>query len=370
MKKKSTRILAMLLTFVMIVSASCVTAYAKLADITTPYEDENGKYYFTYEQSGTYIMNLLDDLLPSLLQNGMDIHVYYKLIGITLIDEYIRPQSYDRLLGSINDLWNAGIISAANRLGLTGDLSDINVDCLANYTKRTDTNLWDYNCIYNLVHFLFDNRGVLVKIVNGTMDWGLLDNVIDLPEMLNDIGGYLANLVYTKLEELTGREEGAEGSGTTATTYDPKGSDVDGCLNDLLIWLFNTKVPELLNYEGDLGLGLNKVNVKTVSFYDLIHNVIEAALDNLVVPLLKDVLMDAFGIETSDACPNGTEDQMNNTTMVMVLGLIEDLLDEAETKPDYSNCRYPGEKIETLLTWFFQGGMDQYILINDDGIAT
>ena len=359
----------MLLTFVMIVSASCVTAYAKLADITTPYEDENGKYYFTYEQSGTYIMNLLDDLLPSLLQNGMDIHVYYKLIGITLIDEYIRPQSYDRLLGSINDLWNAGIISAANRLGLTGDLSDINVDCLANYTKRTDTNLWDYNCIYNLVHFLFDNRGVLVKIVNGTMDWGLLDNVIDLPEMLNDIGGYLANLIYTKLEELTGREEGAEGSGTTATTYDPKGSDVDGCLNDLLIWLFNTKVPELLHYEGDLGLGLNKVNVKTVSFYDLIHNVIEAALDNLVVPLLKDVLMDAFGIETSDAFPNGTEDQMNNTTMVMVLGLVEDLLDEAETKPDYSNCRYPGEKIETLLSWFFQGGMDQYILINEDGIA-
>ena len=358
----------MLLTFVMIVSASCVTAYAKLADITTPYTDENGKYYFTYEQSGTYIMNLLDDLLPSLLNNGMDLHVYYKMV-VVLIDEYIRPQSYDRLLGSINDLWGAGIISTANTLGLTGDLKNINVDCLASYTKRTDTNLWDYNCLYNLVHFMFDNRSILVKIVNGSMDWGLLDNVIDLPEMLNDLGGYLANLVYTKLEELTGREEGAAGSGTTATTYDPNGSDVDGCLNDLLIWLFNTKVPELLNYEGDLGLTLNKVNVKTVSFYDMIHNVIEAALDNLVVPLLTNVLMDAFSIETSEAFPYGTEDQMNNTTMVMVLGLIEDLLDEAETKPDYSNCRYPGEKIETLLTWFFQGSMDQYILINEDGIA-
>lgn len=359
----------MVLTFVMLISASCVTAYAKLADINDPYQDENGKYYFTYEQAGTYIMNLLDELLTTLLSNGQDMHIYYKLVLVTVIDEYIRPQGYDKLLGSINELWGAGVISAANTLGLTGNLKDINVDCLANYTKRTDTSVYDYNCLYNLVHFLYDNRPVLVKVVNGTMDWGLLDNIIDLPEMLNDIGGYLANLVYTKLEGLTGREEGAEGSGTTATTYDPAGSDVDGCLNDLLIWLFNTKLPELLNYEGDLGLGLSKVNVKTVSFYDLIHNVIEAALDNLVVPLLKDVLMDAFSIETSEAFPNGTEDQMNNTTMVMVLGLVEDLLDEAETKPDYSNCRYPGEKIETLLTWFFQGGMDQYILINEDGLA-
>ena len=356
----------MVLTFVMLISASCVTAYAKLADISTPYQDENGKYYFTYEQSGTYIMNLVEELLATVNQ-GKDLYLDAKLTSFTL-----TLQTYDKALGSVYDMWQSTLISVARTFGLAGDLGDLNVSRLSNYTKRGDTTKWDYECLYNVIGFLYDNRSVLQKIANGSFDWGLIDNFADLPEMLLDLSGYLANLAYTKLEGLTGKEEGAEGSGTTATTYDPKGKDVDRSLNDILLWLFNDKIPELVNFDGTLGLTLSDINVTSKSLYDMVHNVIQAALDNLVVPLLRDVLLDAFGIETSDEYPNGTEDQMNNDTLVMVMGLIEGLLidpdDPDASKPDYSACRYPGEKIETLLTWFFQGGMDQFIGLTTSGL--
>ena len=356
----------MVLTFVMLVSASCVTAYAKLADISTPYQDENGKYYFTYEQSGTYIMNLVEELLATVNQ-GKDLYLDAKLTSFTL-----TLQTYDKALASVYSMWQSTLISVARTFGLAGDLGDLNVNRLANYTKRGDTNLWDYNCLYNVIGFLYDNRSVLQKIANGSFNWGLIDNFADLPELVTNMSGYLANLAYTKLEGLTGREEGASGSGTTATTYDPDGTDVDRSLNDILLWLFNDKVPSLLNSEDSLGLTLSDINVTSVSLYNMVHNVIQAALDNLVVPLLTNVLMDAFDIETSDAYPYGTEDQMDNSTMTMVIGLIEGLLidpdDPDASRPDYSACQYPGQKIETLLTWFFQGGMDQFIGLTTDGL--
>ena len=119
MKKKSTRILAMLLTFVMLVSASCVTAFAKLADITTPYQDENGKYYFTYEQSGTYIMNLVEELLATVNQ-GKDLYLDIKVSSYTL-----TLQTYDKALQSVYDFRKSGLINAAVSLGVGGDLSDL-----------------------------------------------------------------------------------------------------------------------------------------------------------------------------------------------------------------------------------------------------
>ena len=201
----------------MLVSASCVTAYAKLADISTPYQDENGKYYFTYEQSGTYIMNLVEELLATVNQ-GKDLYLDAKLTSYTL-----TLQTYDKALASVYSMWQSTLISVARTFGLAGDLGDLNVNRLANYTKRGDTNLWDYNCLYNVIGFLYDNRSVLQKIANGSFNWGLIDNFADLPELVTNMSGYLANLAYTKLEGLTGREEGASGSGTTATTYDPDG---------------------------------------------------------------------------------------------------------------------------------------------------
>ena len=287
----------MLLTFVMLVSASCVTAFAKLADITTPYQDENGKYYFTYEQSGTYIMNLVEELLATVNQ-GKDLYLDIKVSSYTL-----TLQTYDKALQSVYDFRKSGLINAAVSLGVGGDLSDLNVDRLNGYTKRGDTNLWDYNCLYNVIGFLYDNRGPLQKIANGTFGWGLIDNFVDLPALITDLPGYLANLAYTKVEELAGKEEGTSGSGTTATTYDPDGKDVDRAVNDILLWLFNDKIGELLNFEGGLGLTYNDVNITSVSLYNMVNAVIESALSNMVTPLLKNVLLDAFDIETSAEYP-------------------------------------------------------------------
>ncbi|MBO4893303.1 MAG: hypothetical protein J5562_00110 [Clostridia bacterium] len=356
MKRKSMRVLALVLAFVMLVSASCVTAFAKKADYKTPYTDENGKFYFTYEQSATYVMDLIDELL-STVNNGKNLKIDLKVKTFTL-----TLQNYDTALQSVYDFRNSTLISLAISLGVAGDLDDLNVSRLSGYIRRTDATNYDYNCLYNVVGFLWDNNEkVLCKIVDGSFGWGLIDDFVDFPPLITNLTGWLSDLIYVKLEELTGREF-AEGESYTV--------DIDAALNDLLLWLFNDKIGDLLNFEGGLNLTLADVNIKTVSLYDMVNNVIESALHNMVVPLLKKVLLDAFGIETSDAYPNGTEAEMNNSTMVMVLGIVEDLLQNAQTHPDYSNCRYPGEKIETLLTWFFlEGGMNEFITIDQQGIT-
>lgn len=361
MKKKSFRVLSLLLAFILMLSTMSVATSAYTTDYNTPYTDENGKFYFTYEQAGSYVMDLIDELL-STVNNGKDIYLDIKISSYTL-----TLQRYDIALQSIYNFRKAGLINAAVSLGLAGDLNELNVDCLQSYSRRGDTSIPDYNCLYNLIHFLYDNRTPLQKIASSTFDWGLIDNFVDLPEMITNMSGWLSNFLFTTLEDLAGKEEG---TATTATTYDTNGNDVDGSVNDLLLWLLNTKLAELLNFEGGLGLSLNDVDIKTVSFYDMINNIIRAALDNLVVPLLKNVLLDAFGIETSEEYPNGTPEDMTNQTMNIVLGVVENLLSEAETAPDYTNCTTPGEKIQTLLEWFFlEGGMNQYIIIDQNGLA-
>ncbi len=362
MRKKSIRILALLMSFVMLISASCVTTFAYKTDYDEPQIDENGKTYFTYEQGGTWLMDTLDNLLGT-ISNGEPI-VDVKVLGIEI---YIDLGSYDLLCSSIKTTWG----DIGGLAGLVGDLDELSVNALNNAAKRDDVRNPDYHCLYTLVQFLYENRSVLRKIVNYTFDYGVLDAGIIKPfnngqtfvdsigdGLLKDIGLFLRKTLYGLLEGLTGREEG---TAFTDTTYPADGQDVDGALQDLVNWLLEDSL--------NLTIARDKVNLTDNTFYQLVSNLIEALLNSLVVPLLTDVLVDAFDIEVTDEYPKGIPGSENDT-MGMVLPIVQGLMDKAESFPDYSSCEYPVEQIETLLTWFFvDGGMKQYINISPDGIS-
>ncbi len=354
MRKKSTRILALLMSFVMLLSASCITTFAYKTDYNEPQIDENGKTYFTYEQGGTWLMDTLDDLLGT-LENGEPVFDD-SILGMDL---YIDLGSYDLLCSSISSSWAEIAVARTLLGGLLGDLTSLNVTALDHYNQRSDARNPDYYCVYTLAEFLYTNRTVLRDIVTGDFDFGVLDAAIIKPfndgqtlvesladGLLKDIGAFLRKTLYGVLEGLTGREEGTT---LTDTTYPADGQDVDSALQDVVNWALEDAL--------DLTIPRDKVNLTNNSFYQLVSNLIEALLNSLVVPMLTDVLVDAFEIEVTDEYPKGVPGSENDT-MGMVLPIIQGLMDKAESFPDYSSCEYPGEQIETLLTWFFvDGGM-------------
>ncbi len=367
MRKRSTRILALLLSVVMIISGSYVTAFA-WTDTSKPLTDENGKFYFTPAQGTTWLMDTLEDLI-STINNGEPL-VDVDTAGIVI---KVDLRSFDSLCSSLTATWDtltSGLVGAAVR-ALAGNVTDLDLSAIENAPKRSIPTTDDRECLHALVKFLFLNRDVLQKLVNSTFDWGALEelsilgihifSIFDEVPQLENLSRFLRQTVYGLLEGLTGREEGAEGSAKTDTTYPVDGENVDESLQDLVTWLFKDQLELPVNPED--------INLEN-SFYDIINNVIMALLNNMVVPLLKDVLMEAFDIEVSDAFPNGPASELNNETLIMVFGIIEGLFSEATTQPDYSWCQYPGEKIEELLNWFFiRGGMGQFIVIDSDGIA-
>lgn len=373
MKSKAMRVLAMLLAIVMIATGSCVSAFAiKHGNYNVPEGvDENGKQYFTVEQAGTWLMNLLDNLLATSMNNGMN--KTQDIIGS--ISFPLNFNSVDNAIDSIDSIWNMGLIQAALRidlLGLLGDLGDLKADAISSSKriKRTDATHWDYEALYPVLEFLYDNAVVLGKIVKGTFEFGVLESTVyeavevDGAQILNpDSGGiarFLANLAYTALEGLCEKEEGASGSGTTATTYDPAGTDVMGAIEDIITWALGQ-----ININGmTLDLTAEEratLNIDRTSLYDLFDSVIGIAINHLAVPLLKGVLLDACDIEVSDAFPNGNPEEVNNDTLVMIVGIFNQFFAEgADTTPHLFAFNTPGEQIEDLLKWFFLGNTYEY----------
>lgn len=63
--KKASRLLAMVMAVIMIMSAACLPIYAKnvSSDYTKPIVNSLEKYYFSAEQGCSYILDMLDEIL-------------------------------------------------------------------------------------------------------------------------------------------------------------------------------------------------------------------------------------------------------------------------------------------------------------------
>ena len=122
-------------------------------------------------------------------------------------------------------------------------------------------------------------------------------------------------------------------------------------------------------------LSAEDIQLSTQTLYGLVNKVIEGLLGSMLGPMLYDVLMDACGIEVTEEFPKGKPEELNNETLTIICGMVTDLCGQfvegtEMALPDYSECIYPGEKLDLLLDWFLvDGGMSVFIKIDESGIA-
>lgn len=422
--KKAKRLLAVLMAFVMILSASCINVYAYKAsnDYENPSVSRN-KYYLSYEQGCGWLLDMLDDMLS---EGNIVITLKYldDMIGgtgavwnITTLDEKLQDagnpgskgstqlqiNSVDGLIrslyGLLNFIKNSSLVGLLDFLSLFGDvLDELNMEGLDLSKQRQF--VADSEVLSMLITWISNQSGLLSKAVAGTLDWGSLIGDL-IAGLITDSLGYsgsepLKNLDYaiqTLLYQMLIDSDVTEVSGTM----------LDDGVQNLINWAliegtgdeFSESGRSILgtNFEPLMGEALGKqpggasitgvaiqadhdldgvAESHTMSVYQLVNNVIRALLDEMVVPLLTDVLCDALDVEITEDQPYGDPEILSDQMFSMIVGLVESLLvQNGAPEPEYTEEEntYPLLKIQALLNWLFnEGGLDTFLLIDYQGI--
>ncbi|MBR2867539.1 MAG: hypothetical protein IKB88_00530 [Clostridia bacterium] len=415
---KAKRLLAIFMAALMIVSAAFLPAYAKMLPgnaYTVPKVATNQKFYFTADQGAGWALDAIDELLAeeNITLDLLDLtglgEGLFKFAGVNLeaIDWTINLTSIDNLIYSLDvaleELDGAWLGSLASGLGLLGDLlkdKGLNgayktLDSTMKRGNRADnysggTN--DLDIFIMLVKWLeAELKDAAVNIVAGTFDFGLLESA--LPELILDLPGFLKLTLYQLLVD-----ENATAVPTNSAT------PIDDAVQQLIDWALitgtNSEVggmnsllgpdaeplmPALADLKDQGGANIKGVAIKvdrnkdgvledrTMSFYQLVNNVLTALLDGMLAPMLGDLIIDLVGVEVNDQFPMGDpaifEDMMFNT----ILGAVESLaVQNGAPQPNYTeeDNATPVGKINALMDWFFTGGgMDTFIKIDFYGIA-
>ncbi len=425
--KKAKRLLAVLMAFVMILSAACVNVYA-FGDGNNYREPSKNrcKYYLNYEQGCGWLLDLLDgmladanititcDELNEMVDIGINIFTSNMLLDLDdelessgnpkglldlrSVDGLIR--TLDAVLNCVGGNWIAWIGDA---IGLLGDLLDedkgLNKTGFEWSKQRAKTK--DSAVLEMLILWISNQSNLLTGIVSGTFNYGsLLEGIIG--DLLVDISGYtgsdaqknvdyvIMTLLYgmliddsvTQVSSIAqfdaGVQQLVDWALISGTGYTPaEGS------NSLLGAGFEPLMGEALAKQPG-GASLTGVAIEadhdldgvpeahTMSFYQLVNNVLRALLDEMVVPLLTDVLCDALDVEITEDQPYGDPEILNDQMFTMIIGLVESLLvQNGAPEPEYTEEQntYPLLKIQAVLDWLFnKGGLDTFILIDYQGI--
>jgi len=423
--KKAKRLLAILLAFVMLASATCVSVYARQAGTSyTPtraqalagHTGSDDKFFFSAEEGCAYILDILDDFLANA-------HIYYTwedmgLDGIVLSlvksatgTDHLDLTSIDAAVNTVYGLLHAvkdndniiykGILSAFGD-SMLKDLNNLRYSTLntgikrgvrPNYTGAST----DLNVLYMVISWLQENNDNLVKIANGSFDFGLLSSA--LPDMIKDIPGFLTNLLYTKLinsdlDEMpsnTTIDAGLQqlinwalidGTGETAATG--ANSVLGSNFEPLLAAMGNEPGGASITATSIRALRKNSNNQlvmtnTTMDTYQLVSNAINGALNSIVGPLLVKLFANMFDVEATEQYPYGDPAIMAPSSDMMTLsnivGLVAGLCKEngaPEFSPTEAQQQYPLTYIQAFVDYFFSGAnraLDTFINVNYYGIS-
>ena len=416
--KKAKRLLAVLLAALMLASAACLPVYAKILpanDYTTPKVASNQKFYFAPDQGAGWLLDMLDDLLAGANlkldlpdMTGVSTGVF-KFAGVNLdsIDWTIDLTSIDKAIVSLDialdELDGAWAGSLASGLGLLGDLlkskglegahktldSSMKRGTRANNYSDGGTN--DLDILYMLINWIdVELKEAAVNIVAGSFDFGLLEDI--LPEMINDLPGFLKLTVYQMLVD-------SEAEALPTNTSTP----VDDGLQQMINWLLfegtgdtgatgansmaganaEPLIPGMKNQPGQANLkgvsiqvdrdGDGVLETKTMSFYQLVSNVIQGFLSGEVASMLAELIADLVGVEITEEYPMGDPELLQDMMFNTILGAVESLaVANGAPKLEYTEEENstPMGKINALMTWFFEGGgLDTFIKIDFYGIS-
>ena len=316
--KQSKRLLSVLLAMVMVFSMFTVGVSA----YKTSYEEPAGydsilTPYFTNDQAATALLDFLDDEVFA----GMDVHESILGIDINIV-------SFDTLCDSLENIMGSTLYGIATILNL-GDIEELNVKALRDSSnRRRNPNQSDFQLFLNVCNCLSldDNADVIAGIVDGSFTLGLIDNFFDLYDevpMLKNLHGFLCNMLYELLITdgvETGYQEGA------ADSYNLD-QILQTFLNDKLIsFIFNlldqdaidtvmgfVALPFEFDGEGkitnDVGLINDRlfpsltpssINIRTTSTYDFIINLVNALVDDVVIPYAGALILDLLEIAPDD----------------------------------------------------------------------
>ena len=386
--KKAKRLLAVLLTAVMIFGAACLPSYAAV-EWQTPNLTIGQKYYFSYDQCASWLLDMLDDLLAGanivMTCGDLDDMIGFALIsndvlGINLDkfldrngshdengDEAIDLRSVDAaiksLAGALDCLDNNSFVGFADAISVLGDLvkEDNGILCakgiLSTGTLRKAGAKDDKAVLNMLLHFVCGLKPMLVSILSSSFSFGSLLKSL-LGDMLSDLlpvpikwsgtaidaNALVRDLLYTLLIDSTATEAPAN---ETFDSWIQKiinwalitGTDNTAAGGGMSLLGVNAEpfMPALADQPGQASIGNEAINVDrdkdgtldagaTMSFYQLVNNAIQALMGGMLYDMLDEMLVDLLEIEITEEFPMGDPAVLQDEMFSLIVGAVEGLL--------------------------------------------
>ena len=386
--KQSKRLLCVLIAMVMLLSCFTVGVSEYKTSYTTCEYSSVKKPVFTKEQAGSALLDYLDDQVFA----GLDVN--FDLSALSL---HIHIYSLDSLFDSVRDIVNHTLYKTFN----FGDIEKMNFSVPKNTDiRRTSKNMSDLQVFGYLLQFLQQNASPLYKLADNSLDLGIIDNFFDMREkvpMLNDLHGYINEMVYKALFDSTGAgfEVGgkydnldnmlnefinnrlikfvgdmlAKSDGTNAfADFLGLAKNEDGTLKDYIALV--DLLPSLKTSIGDY------IDITSVGTYDLIESIFDALIDDIVVKFAGKLILDALKIDPEDTAADTS--YINIAISLFVtnesMGLPEDAAQEEMIAKflesqgvENPTAPKPIDKVNVTLKYILKEGITKYIYFQDDG---
>ncbi|MCR4614757.1 MAG: hypothetical protein K5756_01215 [Clostridiales bacterium] len=295
--KKQTRIISILMAFVMLVSGLSVGVNAAYTAYNKPGGyDTLGRPFLTLDQCGSAVLDKIDAMLA---EKNLTYDINY-LGG--LIDLDLDLTSIDNAMDSIVDVLDSNVVSLATDVFNCGDVEKLDDYWLKNSPRRTTNGRTDLEVFYGLLKFLAANKTLVGKAIDGTFDLGTFQRWIKLSDLTGDIPAKIKEAVYGALFD---KDKYGEM---------PAGMTVDQMLNKKLQYLLVYDDVDQLS--GLLPSMAGKTDVNNNTAYEFLRNAINAALTDIVIPSLRDTLIEKFGIVVNEQHPNGYYDGLSDLDIV------------------------------------------------------
>lgn len=256
--KKAKRLLAILLAALMLFSAASISSYAYVSEEEswrTPRSTGGQKYYYTYEQAASWVLDMLDNLLAgagialtceelnelagvevlgqrvNIFTSNAMINLDDKLEAVGGFDENGEPtldlRSIDGAIKSLTAVFNAltsGVVDTIEKFGVLGDLigGEVGLQSTGLDVGILRTTESDRKVLEMLILWLGNQREFLRTVLAGQMNLGsilggLVGDLIgdllpvDVPITDNKINGpaLVKNLLYNLLIDNEARTAGS-----------------------------------------------------------------------------------------------------------------------------------------------------------------
>lgn len=337
------KVLSVLLSVVMLLTVIPFSAYAAHADYT-----QAGGYdlcddpYVTPAQAASMLLDMVDaKLAEENLTVPIDIYVGSKTLDF---------RSIDQATSSITDFWNWTWVTIAFAILNFGDIEKMNMHWIENCPKRTQAGKTDMDVVMALVAFMRDNYERIGKIVDDTFNYGFVTRVTTLPDELHDVPGTAKKAVLKALND---------------NVEPPPGTTVDASVTQLLEgFLVGEQDPETGKYDGFIPGMMGKININN-NTYDFLTDILNAAMSDVVVPMLSELLLGLAGVEFTPEYPGGNPDDAEN--LDMIIGILTEIVGEIPYGP--GDLDTPLAQMSAALRYMFvDGGLDMFFYIDNTGL--